>query len=586
MLRERLGLNDSELQIVRFMAAWTLSVELRRLVIDETPEGMTLDALRSLVFGERAPIEAFEALLPEGALRRYSILERMDRIESHESKQCWALSRRVLRLLHGENELDPALARLCRRDPVKPDIRVHDRTLQALRRTLATGALTLVTGKRSSGKRSAILQYAAEIGLDLLTVDLERLDADANVASVQLRAIARECKLLRLSPLLLYLDSLVGERDDRLRLVADDLLPILTGPVIATAVRAPRASIKQLSFVEVELLPLTFDATAELWLASLRQGTDGDARLLADSYAMAPGLVVRAAEIARARAADQAITHEDVFAGIRAVLDDNLRAYARRLDVTQRWEDLVLPDDQMEAVTDLLARVQGRRRVYEEWGFAAKVGKGLGISALFSGPPGTGKTMACALIARDLALEIYQVDLSKIVSKWVGETEKNLASLFDAAEATRAVLLFDEADSLFGRRTDVKTSNDRSANLETNYLLQRLESYDGICLLTTNFENNIDPAFLRRLSLHVRFPMPDHEVRARLWAAMLTVDAPVSQDIDLHALASRFTMSGGYIRNAVLRAAFHAAAIQSPIDQHMLERAARIECEAMGRLVT
>ncbi|MEO8704689.1 MAG: ATP-binding protein [Kofleriaceae bacterium] len=224
------------------------------------------------------------------------------------------------------------------------------------------------------------------------------------------------------------------------------------------------------------------------------------------------------------------VTPEDIHAGIRTVLDDRLGEYARRIEVTQTWEDLVLPVDQIDSIIELMARVRGRRRVYEQWGFGPKVGKGLGVSALFSGPPGTGKSMVAALIARDLGLELYQVDLGKVVSKWIGETEKNLGAVFDAAEAGHAVLLFDEADALFGKRTEVKSSNDRNANLETNYLLQRLETFTGICLLTSNHETNIDPAFQRRLSLHVRFELPEPQQRAQLWRAMLPQAAPVAPD--------------------------------------------------------
>ncbi len=217
-------------------------------------------------------------------------------------------------------------------------------------------------------------------------------------------------------------------------------------------------------------------------------------------------------------------------------------------------------------------------------GFAAKVGKGLGVSALFSGPPGTGKSMCAALIAKDLGLELYQVDLAKLSSKWIGETEKNLAALFDAAEASQAVLLFDEADALFGKRTAQTSSNDKHANNETNYLLQRLETYTGICILTSNHASNIDPAFQRRLSLHLRFELPDAEERARLWNAMFPPSAPLEPALDFASLATRYEMSGGYIRNAALRAAFLAADEDGPISQRHLERAARVEYEGMGKI--
>jgi SpoVK/Ycf46/Vps4 family AAA+-type ATPase len=278
------------------------------------------------------------------------------------------------------------------------------------------------------------------------------------------------------------------------------------------------------------------------------------------------------------------IQPEDIYAGVRAVLDDKLVDFAKRVEVTQTWDDLVLPADQMDAIKYLVARIRQRRTVYEQWGFAAKVGKGLGTSALFSGPPGTGKTMVAALVAKELGLELYQVDMAKVTSKWIGETERNLAALFDAAEAGHAILLFDECDSLFGKRTDVKSSNDRYANLETNYLLQRLESFTGICLLTTNHENAIDQAFMRRLSLHVRFELPEAEEREQLWRAMLPAAAPVAANLDVSGLARRFAMSGGYIRNAALRAAFMAADDGTAITTRHLESAAKLEYEGMGKI--
>jgi SpoVK/Ycf46/Vps4 family AAA+-type ATPase len=299
---------------------------------------------------------------------------------------------------------------------------------------------------------------------------------------------------------------------------------------------------------------------------------------------LAPALIHHAAQVAKAHANGRELAPEDIHAGVRAVLDDRLGDYARRVAVTQSWDDLVLPPDQREAIRYLIARIRQRRTVFEQWGFGAKVGKGLGTSALFSGPPGTGKTMVAALVAKELGLELYQVDMAKMVSKFIGETERNLAGLFDAAEAGHAILLFDEADSLFGKRTEVKSSNDRYANLETNYLLQRLESFMGICLLTSNHESNIDPAFQRRLSLHLRFELPEVEEREALWRAMLPAAAPVAQDLDMATFARRFVMSGGYIRNAALRAAFLAADEGTSISAAHLERAARHEYEGMGKI--
>jgi SpoVK/Ycf46/Vps4 family AAA+-type ATPase len=207
------------------------------------------------------------------------------------------------------------------------------------------------------------------------------------------------------------------------------------------------------------------------------------------------------------------------------------------------------------------------------------------VSALFSGPPGTGKTMVASLIAKELGLELFRVDLSRIVSKYVGETEKNLGRAFDEAENSQAVLLFDEADALFARRTDVKSSNDRYANLEVNYLLQRLESFEGIVLLTTNNASSIDDAFRRRLRFRIEFDTPEAPERKLLWHAMFPADAPLAADVNFDQLAEQFEMSGGYIKNAVVRAAFLAAAAgPTQITHGLLMRAAQLEWREMGRL--
>jgi hypothetical protein len=435
------------------------------------------------------------------------------------------------------------------------------------------------------GRRTLLAAAAREARLEVLEVDARRLAREAAALSRQLRAIARECRLRARVPLLANLDALTGDQEpNRLALVGAELAALEDGLVLATVGQERPAIAWDRPVILVELAQPATAQRARLWHAALGEGTAEDAALLADAYPLAPALIHRAAAAAKARAGGGPLAPDDIFGGIRAVLDDRLGRYAKRVAVTQSWQDLVLPVDQRATIVELVARIRERRRVYEDWGFAAKVGKGLGVSALFSGPPGTGKTMVAALIARDLGLELYQVDLAKVVSKWIGETEQHLAALFDAAEAGHAILLFDEADALFGKRTEVKSSNDRYANLETSYLLQRLETFTGICLLTSNHESHIDPAFQRRLSLHLRFELPEAAERAALWRAMLPGAAPTAAGIDFDALARRYAMSGGYIRNAVLRAAFLAANDGAAIGAPHLERAARLEYEVMGKL--
>jgi hypothetical protein len=248
---------------------------------------------------------------------------------------------------------------------------------------------------------------------------------------------------------------------------------------------------------------------------------------------------------------------------------------AKRIDSGAGWDDLVLPKEQHQSLLDILTHVRQRTTVYEQWGFAGKTSRGLGITALFAGPSGTGKTMASEILARELHLDLYRIDLSAVVSKYIGETEKNMRRVFDAAEEGGAVLLFDEADALFGKRSEVKDSHDRYANLEVSYLLQRMEAYRGLAILTTNFRDALDPAFLRRLRFIVQFPFPELAERIRLWQSVFPAKAR-TEGLDPRRLA-RLNASGGTIRNIALSAAFLAAEDGGPITMGHLRRAALSE---------
>jgi hypothetical protein len=474
-------------------------------------------------------------------------------------------------------------------EPFVPDVdalAVHEVTVAELENALVTSsdAVVVCAGLAGSGRRTLLHSLARRRGIAITSVDARRWSHDVVRLRDECRGLALECRLHGRTPLIANIDALWGEKGECLHVVASELVARVEGRVLATMGLQHRKIEWGRPAIVVEMGASSTAQRASLWGTSLGQGTAQDAELLANNYPLAPALIVSAAAAAKARAAARTLEPDDIYAGIRTVLDGRLGQYAKRVTVSQTWEDLVLTREQIDALVELLARVRGRHQVYERWGFAAKVGKGLGVSALFSGPPGTGKTMVAGLLARDLGIDLYQVDMSRIVSKFIGETEQNLAALFDAAEAGHAILLFDEADALFGKRTDVRSSNDRYANFETNYLLQRLESFTGICLLTSNHESHLDPAFQRRLSLHLRFDLPDVDERARLWRAMLPTAAPIAAGVDFTGLARRFQMSGGYIRNATMRAAFLAADEGSAITAAHLERAARAEYEGMGKL--
>jgi SpoVK/Ycf46/Vps4 family AAA+-type ATPase len=278
------------------------------------------------------------------------------------------------------------------------------------------------------------------------------------------------------------------------------------------------------------------------------------------------------------------VSHAQLLEACRRQVRHDLKSLATRVITSHKWEDLVIPVDVYDSLVELISYVRHAHKVYEEWGFAGRHSLSEGVSALFAGPPGTGKTMCASVVARELDMELFRVDLSRVVSKWIGETEKNLSKVFDEAQHSNAIILFDEADSLFAKRTEVKSSVDRYANLEVNYLLQRMEQFGGVTLLTTNFEDTIDTAFKRRLTFRMRFEKPDAEARAALWRKVFPSSAEVAADFDPDDLGRMFEMSGGSIRNAAVRAAFFAAAAEGAIDQAICVRAGEREAREMGHL--
>lgn len=261
-----------------------------------------------------------------------------------------------------------------------------------------------------------------------------------------------------------------------------------------------------------------------------------------------------------------------------------LDGLAQQIPATATWHDLVLPGPQLDTLREIAAQLRSRHRVYQTWGFAAKGSRGLGITALFAGASGTGKTFAAEVLAAELRLDLFRIDLSQVVSKYIGETEKNLRRVFDAAENSGAILLFDEADALFGKRSEVKDSHDRFANIEVSYLLQQMEAYRGLAILTTNLKHALDPAFLRRIRFVVSFPFPGPVERAEIWRRIFPPATPTDA-LDMTRLA-RLNVAGGNIRNIALNAAFRAAAEDAPVRMTHLLRAARSEYEKLEKPLT
>jgi SpoVK/Ycf46/Vps4 family AAA+-type ATPase len=258
---------------------------------------------------------------------------------------------------------------------------------------------------------------------------------------------------------------------------------------------------------------------------------------------------------------------------------------ARKIEPRHNWTDIVLPDDSLAQLREISQRVAHRDRVLGEWGFDRKLSGGKGTNALFAGPSGTGKTMAAEIIANEVGLNLYKIDLSQIVSKYIGDTEKNLDAVFTAAENANSVLFFDEADALFGKRSEVRDSHDRYANIEISYLLQKMEQYEGVAILATNLRQNLDESFVRRLAFTIHFPFPDEPARRRIWAGMWPEESPLAKNVDFDFLACKFQLSGGNIKNVVLAASYLAAGDGGTVEMYHVIQATRREFQKLGQLI-
>jgi hypothetical protein len=332
------------------------------------------------------------------------------------------------------------------------------------------------------------------------------------------------------------------------------------------------------------VLPLPLSARQRMWRTTLPE-LSADAALLASRYPVEPAMASEVAEDARCfeRLERRPVEVEDVGASVRARSSFALSGGVKLIRPTAGWKDLVLPEPRLRQLTEAVDRLALQSCVLDDWGFLRGRPGARGVRMLLAGPPGTGKTLSAEVMAAALSMDLLLVDISRVVSKWIGETEKNLAQVFDAAERAQAVLFFDEADALFGKRTEVSDAHDRYANLETAYLLSRLERFDGLAVLATNLRQNIDPAFLRRLEFVVDYTEPGPEDRCRLWRCHLPAAAPVAADLNVDELAARYPVVGSFIRNAAVSAAFLAAAEGVSISRAHCIRAIRREYEKSGR---
>jgi len=603
-LAAAMGLSDDQLDFLWGVVARAVDPLLLALLQPicgtDARKGLSIAHYATIMGLDEARAQAIaDVVLPNHPMRRHQFLVAL---EDSSVDVCTPLTvpPRVWSFMRGDDDPEELIRRAGGRvvPPYEAKLdqmqraAVHriDAALNAFDRTVV-----LLEGPAGSGRRTAVALAAAATGREVIAVDVGRIAPGALEAT--LTAQIRDCLLVDAIPVIAEIDELIakeGETAAGMRALAR-AIETAPGPIAVTS-RMPGVD---LGVADRRLVRVRWPVPAtasrrELWGDAL--GADAAAIShdvldeLALRYRLGAGGITGGAAAARAlreaRDPSSPLTLHDLQEGIRNNIAERLGDLATRVEIIQTWDDLVLPPDTHEDVQSLIARVKHAHQVYEKWGFKQKMPRGIGVAALFSGPPGTGKTMVAGLLARELDLELYQIDLSKVVSKWVGETEKQLAKIFEAADVGHALLLFDEADSLFAKRTEVKSAVDRYANLEVNYLLQRIESFGGVTILTTNLETSIDPALKRRLASHIVFQAPELSEAMKLWERMLSVAAPVVRPLDLEKLARTYdAMTGANIRNAVLAAAFTAASEGTSIAQAHLERAARGEYRAMGRVL-
>ncbi|OBC00014.1 hypothetical protein A5784_20975 [Mycobacterium sp. 852013-50091_SCH5140682] len=573
-LAVRLGLSRFERDMLLLCAALELAPSVAYLCARAHGNSQ----MRYPTFGLALEIfadPAWDAVSPQGGLRFWKLVEVTPRSGEGLISAALRADERIVNYIKGLNCLDDRLAPLmtCLESPGAQDLPPSQRLVaERIGREwllAATGTPTVqLAGVDQAGKRLIATAAARQCGLLAYRLPADLIPSQPTDLDNLARLWQRESALL---PLALYIDAEEVDDEHNLTRLAIGRLLARIGGASALAVRESWSDVGRQSVV-VDVEAPTPAERADAWRACLPGDTDraaGDA--LSAQFALE---ICDISEIA-AMATDSA----DAWRECRARTRPRLDALAQRLEPRVDWDDIVLPDAARTLLERVADQVSYRNVVYDDWGFGERINRGLGVSVLFAGPSGTGKTMAAEVLAARLHLDLYRIDLSAVVSKYIGETEKNLRKLFDAGESGGAILLFDEADSIFGKRSQVKDAHDRYANIEINYLLQRMEQYHGLAILATNMRAALDPAFLRRLRFVIEFTFPDVAERRLIWQKSFPANSPAAT-LDFDRLA-QLPASGGVIRNIALNAAFLAAAAGTKISMETVLSSARMEFEKL-----
>jgi len=589
MLSQRLGLSRFEQDLLLLSAAMELDTRMEGLCSraqDDMARPYPTFALGLALFDN----PSWDALSPHGPLRYWQLLEIHQAAAQPLTSSALRADERIVSFIKGLNYPDDRLSRILvplRLSNGKADLPPSqsafvEEAVQYLGQGAERGRFPAIQllGWDGQSKRLVAGSAASRLGLHLYRLPAELLPTDVAELETLARLWQRESLLL---PVALYLDAQNIDRSSRNEAASaasavDRFLGRLSCIVFLDV-----GETWQFSWGEgigIEVSKPTPQEQKAAWAAALGKEENGTADLLAGQFNLSLAGIGQV--ISGAKEDQSALPLKDrLWKGCLALTRPRLDVLAQRIDARAGWDDIVLPAAESNLLHQIADQVRNRSQVYDRWGFRREMNRGLGISALFAGESGTGKTMAAEVIANDLGLSLYRIDLSAVVNKYIGETEKNLRRLFDAAEDGGAILFFDEADALFGRRSEVKDSHDRYANIEINYLLQRIESYRGLAILATNMKSALDLAFLRRLRFIVNFAFPGQTERRLIWQKVFPEETPL-QALNYDRLAS-LNLTGGSIHNIALSSAFLAASAGSQVTMPIVLAAARTEMRKLDR---
>jgi SpoVK/Ycf46/Vps4 family AAA+-type ATPase len=611
-LKKLFNLNDFEIQTLIICLAPQIDSRYEKLyaylqnnINKKLPSKDLIISL--LVEDKEKHLESLTALNNSSPLIYYGLIEVTDSgTESSLIHSLLQIDPRIVQYLLGNNQVDQQLRNdLDFFQPIEWDQVVISESFQHHLQNLLNYELSqhgdvciYFHGRRGVGKKTIARALCSELGLPLAVVDTRHLLKNPEIFETKLKKILREG--------LLYPCAVCFDRLENLEEI-DQQLPEIVPILIRTLQELswitffcsknplPSRLLELTRIYPVAVSPPEFREQISLWNLQLNnldlEYTPVDFAQITTRFNLTGGqirhAVLRAEKTTHVRCPENPrITAEDLIVSSRIESQPQLSNLARKIEPKYSWEDLVLPEEQKSQLSEIANQVKHRHRVMDSWGFTRKISLGRGLNALFAGSSGTGKTMAAEVIGKELDLDIYKIDLSAVVSKYIGETEKNLNRLFTEAEHSNAILFFDEADALLGKRSEVKDAHDRFANIEIAYLLQKMEEYEGITILSTNLKKNIDEAFIRRIQFIVDFPFPDAFDRERIWQKTFPDETPIDADIDFPFLAKTFNLTGGNIRNIAIRAAYFAAQDTETIKMSHLVRATKRELQKMGKIYT